>query len=270
MMFESTFKTSKVSIHYVQKYSGPDIVWCPGGDQIGKDWEEQFNFFPDFRNTSFDPRGAGKTISYQDPPWSIYTYAKDLAELIRNICAPPVILIGLSMGALIVQEMLLKYPELCKFGIAMGTTGIKSGFIHEWEEAEINLRNSGLKIPPDFSLVHYALLMYPSEVLGDDKLWEKCKPIVSKTYAERNSDVEAAMQGSTKWTYAGLQALKCTIDTGLPGLWPRFQTLRTSYLYAEVNYTHRYENNIAGSSLSEIGKINGVATAVAPKPVNIF
>ena len=46
MIFESTFKTSKVSIHYVQKYSGPDIVWCPGGDQIGKDWEEQFNFFP--------------------------------------------------------------------------------------------------------------------------------------------------------------------------------------------------------------------------------
>ena len=192
MMFESTFKTSKVSIHYVQKYSGPDIVWCPGGDQVGKDWEEQFNFFPDFRNTSFDPRGAGKTISYQDPPWSIYTYAKDLAELIRNICAPPVILIGLSMGALIVQEMLLKYPELCKFGIAMGTTGIKSGFIHEWEEAEINLRNSGLKIPPDFSLVHYALLMYPSEVLGDDKLWEKCKPIVSKTYAERNSKMLSA------------------------------------------------------------------------------
>ena len=50
----------------------------------------------------------------------------------------------------------------------MGTSGAKSGYIHEWEEAEINLRNSGIKMPPEFALVHYALLMYPSEVLGND------------------------------------------------------------------------------------------------------
>ena len=136
-MFQSNLKTANASIHYVQKFSGPDIVWCPGGDQIGEEWEEQFNLFPDFLNTSFDPRGAGKTISFKKPPWSINTYAHDLAELIKNVCDPPVIIIGLSMGALIVQEILLKFPELCRFGIAMGTSGEKSGFIHEWEEAEI-------------------------------------------------------------------------------------------------------------------------------------
>ena len=192
MMFQSNLKTANACIHYVQKFSGPDIVWCPGGDQIGEEWEEQFNLFPDFLNTSFDPRGAGKTISFKKPPWSINTYAHDLAELIKNVCNPPVIIIGLSMGALIVQEILLKFPELCRFGIAMGTSGKKSGFIHEWEEAEIKLRTSGLNLPSDFSLVHYALLMYPSEVLGDDKLWEKCKPIVSKAYSNRNSEMLSA------------------------------------------------------------------------------
>ena len=146
-MYQSSFKTKNVSIHYVQKYTGQDIVWCPGGDQTGEEWEEQFDFFKEFRNTSFDPRGAGKTISYEDPPWSINTYAQDLSKLIREVCKPPVIIIGLSMGALIVQEMLLKYPKLCKFGIAMGTSGAKTGFIHEWEEAEINLRKSGIKMP---------------------------------------------------------------------------------------------------------------------------
>ena len=96
------------------------------------------------------------------------------------------------MGALIVQEMLLKYPELCKIGIAMGTSGKKSGFIHEWEEAEINFRNNGHELPSDFSLVHYALLMYPSEVLGDDELWNKCKPIVAKAYSNRDSEMLSA------------------------------------------------------------------------------
>ena len=77
-MYQSSFKTQNVSIHYVQKYAGQDIVWCPGGDQTGEEWEEQFDFFKEFRNTSFDPRGAGKTISYEDPPWSINTFAQDL------------------------------------------------------------------------------------------------------------------------------------------------------------------------------------------------
>ena len=78
-MYQSSFKTKNVSIHYVQKYAGQDIVWCPGGDQTGEEWDEQFDFFKDFRNTSFDPRGAGKTKSYEDPPWSINTYAQDLS-----------------------------------------------------------------------------------------------------------------------------------------------------------------------------------------------
>ena len=191
-MKHSTLTTPNVSIHYVQQSSGPDLVWCPGGDQIGEEWEEQFNLFPDFRCTSFDPRGVGKTISYQKPPWSINTYATDLAILVKNVCNPPVVVIGLSMGALIVQEMLLRFPKLCRIGIAMGTSGKKSGFIHDWEEAEINFRNNGHELPSDFSLVHYALLMYPSEVLGDDKLWDKCKPIVAKAYSNRDSDMLSA------------------------------------------------------------------------------
>ena len=205
-MYQSSFKTNNVSIHYVQKYAGQDIVWCPGGDQTGEEWEEQFDFFKEFRNTSFDPRGAGKTISYEDPPWSINTYAQDLSKLIREVCKPPVIIIGLSMGALIVQEMLLKYPKLCKFGIAMGTSGAKTGFIHEWEEAEINLRKSGIKMPSEFALVHYALLMYPSEVLGDDQLWEKCKPIVEKAYSDRNSEMLSA-QWQACLEYSALEEL---------------------------------------------------------------
>ena len=43
-MYQSSFKTKNVSIHYVQKYVGQDIVWCPGGDQTGEEWEEQFDF----------------------------------------------------------------------------------------------------------------------------------------------------------------------------------------------------------------------------------
>ena len=31
--------------------------------------------------------------------------------------------------------------------------------------------------------------MYPSEVLGDDQLWEKCKPIVERAYSDRDNEM---------------------------------------------------------------------------------
>ena len=180
-------------IHYVEQGEGPEIVWLPGGDQRGEDWAAQFNAFADgFRNISFDPRGVGKTTSERAPPWTIPEFANDCAELIRAVCEPPVFVCGLSMGSLMVQELALSYPELVRVAIAMGTTAKKSGFIDEWETAEIEFRRQGGTLPPDMALAHYALLMYPSEVLGNDELWEKCKPFVASAYEERNGEMLAA------------------------------------------------------------------------------
>ncbi len=191
-MDHATFETPEVSLHWVRQGAGEDIVWCPGGDQTGEEWEEQFGFFPDYRCTSFDPRGAGRTVSHRPPPWPIATYADDLAGLIREVCAPPVVVVGLSMGALIVQEMVLSHPDLVRLGIAMGTSGAKGGFIREWEDAEVRFREAGGRLPADFALAHYALLMYPSEVLGDDALWERCRPVVEAAYGERDGAMLAA------------------------------------------------------------------------------
>ena len=191
-MEHATLNTADVSLHWVRSGAGPDIVWCPGGDQAGEEWEEQFSFFPDYRCTSLDPRGAGRTVSHRPPPWPIATYADDVAHLIREVCDPPVVIVGLSMGALVVQEMLLTWPDLVRLGIAMGTSGAKDGFLEEWEDAEIRFREAGHRLPGDFAMAHYALLMYPSEVLGDTELWERCKPVVVAAYAERDSDMLAA------------------------------------------------------------------------------
>ncbi len=158
-------------LHYLQEGEGPDIVWIPGGDQTCEIFAAQFAAFsPGFRNTSFDPRGVGKTVSKNPPPWPISVHAADCAELIQTVCEPPVVVAGLSMGALIIQELALSYPELVRIAIPMGTGGRKTGFFREWEEAEIAFAAAGGTLPADFSVAHYAALSYPSEVLGDDEL----------------------------------------------------------------------------------------------------
>ncbi len=223
-MQTGTLKTDAADVFYLQQGTGPDIVWIPGGDQTGEEWAEQMAAFPDYRNTSFDPRGAGKTVVHEPTPWPIASFAKDCAALIAEVCTPPVNLVGLSMGALIVQEMALSHPDLVRVAIAMGTSGSKAGFIHEWEDAEIRFRESGGTLPPDFAMVHYALLMYPSEVLGDDALWEKVKPIVAAAYRERDGDMLAA-QWQACLDYSAMDRLPaCTVPLHVIGFGQDMQT----------------------------------------------
>ena len=134
------FRTSGANIYYEQTGEGPDIVWLPGGDQRGRDMRWQVEGFTDFRNTTLDPRGAGETGTIDPPPWTILDLARDCAELIEARCTPPVVVAGLSMGSMMVQEVALNWPDLVRIAIPMGTAACAEGFSREWMEAEIRYR----------------------------------------------------------------------------------------------------------------------------------
>ena len=110
-----------VDLRYIQQGRGPDIVWVPGGDEVAEAWDQQFAAFNDsFRNTSFDPRGAGQTQCHTPPPWSIADFAADCAALIKAACEPPVIIVGLSMGSKITLQVALDFPELVRLAMRAG------------------------------------------------------------------------------------------------------------------------------------------------------
>ena len=185
--------TPEAKLFYIQNGAGPDIVWIPGGDSVATDWEEQFRAFEgQYRNTSFDPRGAGQTVSHREPPWLIENFAEDCAALIRAVCRPPVVLVGLSMGSLIVIQLALDHPELVRTAIAMGVSGRAEGFLMDWLKAEVEFRRQGGRLSRDFAICHYASFMYPPAVLNDPGLWAQVKPIVDRSYGERDGDALAA------------------------------------------------------------------------------
>ena len=178
--------TSGASLWYDQTGSGPDIVWLPGGDQRGSEMRWQVEGFPDFRNTTMDPRGVGETEALVGPPWSILDMARDCAELIEARCAPPVVAAGLSMGSLIVQELAINWPHLVRLAIPMGTFAVSEGFSREWMEAEIRYRRTRGNLPFDFAVTHYAAFMYPPEVLDDPELWARLRTVTEAAYGERD------------------------------------------------------------------------------------
>ncbi len=152
----AVFELPDASLFYLQEGSGLDIVWVPGGDNVAADWADQFAFFSGrFRNTSFDPRGAGQTVSRRDPPWSIADMAKDCADLNRAVCEPPVVVAGLSMGSLVTLQMALDYPELVRLAIPMGAAQKPTGFCRDWMTAEVEFRRNGGRLPLEFAVHHY-------------------------------------------------------------------------------------------------------------------
>ena len=175
-----------VSIYCLQEGDGPAIVWIPGGDGTADFWLRMMSYFPDYRSTAFDPCGAGRTVSQRPRPWTIRQFAQDCAAVIEELCEPPVVVVGVSMGALIAQQVAIDFPSLTRSVIAMGTCAKATGFCRDWMQAEIDMRRAGTRLPTDFAVAHYAGFYYPPEVLGNEKLWAECRDSLYGYFRDRN------------------------------------------------------------------------------------
>ena len=127
-------------------------------------------------------RGVGETTCARPEPWLIEDFALDVAELIRAVCDPPVVLIGLSFGAGVVQQVALDYPELLACGIAMGTGARSTGWTWDYQMAEIEWRRAGGRLDGMMAVTHYAAMYYPARVLGDRELWPKLRDELLEYY----------------------------------------------------------------------------------------
>ncbi len=171
------FEGSESSIFYEQFGDGPDIVWVSGGGGLGSDWHEfQIPYFsPRWRSTTLDNRGIGKTRCDVPLPWPVESFSNDLAELIEAVCSPPVAVVGISMGAAIVQQLALDHPELFFSGIVTGTGANSRGWGWDYQEAEIEFRRQGGRLDGMMAVTHYAATMYPARALGDRELWPRLR-----------------------------------------------------------------------------------------------
>ncbi|MGC2030345.1 MAG: alpha/beta hydrolase [Steroidobacteraceae bacterium] len=163
-------------IGYEQHGKGPDIVWISGGGGSFKDWlAYQVPAFPNYRSTLFDNRGIGETTCDQPLPWTMADFARDAVDVIRAICDPPVIVIGLSMGSLICQQLAIDFPESIRLAIAMGTAPRADGWILDYMRAEIEFRKAGHSLTGMMGLCHYLAALYPSSALGDPAMYGKLR-----------------------------------------------------------------------------------------------
>ena len=174
------FQGSEAKIFFEQTGSGPDLVWVGGGGTCGRDWQrfQTPHFDPAYRNTTYDNRGIGQTTCTAPQPWGVEDFARDLAELIRANCTPPVTLVGTSLGSGIVQQLAIDYPELVRCAVVMGTGAWSTEWGRDYQEAEIAFRQGGGRLDGMMGVTHYAAMLYPAKALGDRELWPKLRELL--------------------------------------------------------------------------------------------
>jgi pimeloyl-ACP methyl ester carboxylesterase len=197
----TTLAVDGAELFYEQTGAGPDIVWLAAGDHPGANWRASRRRVR-ARLPQHDLRRARRRLDdLRGGPRRGRSgeHARDCAALIEAACAPPVFLVGLSMGSLIATQLACTRPDLVRAALVMGTCVRKTGFIREWEEAEIALHANGAVCPATSRPPTTRLLYYPAEVLGDDELWARIRPLVAADFAAATARM-LAPSGRRAWT----------------------------------------------------------------------
>lgn len=104
-------KCHEIDIYYETYGKGRPLMLISGLSGGSWSWYEQVPFFKNhFRTIVFDNRGAGRS-SMPPGPYTIKQLAKDALCLLDNLAVDRTFALGLSMGGMIVQELVLLAPN---------------------------------------------------------------------------------------------------------------------------------------------------------------
>jgi pimeloyl-ACP methyl ester carboxylesterase len=116
---------------------------------------------------TFDNRGVAPSDS-PPPPYSVDQLVADAAGLIEHLGLERVRVAGLSLGAMITQELALARPDLLRCAVMMGTFGRQDAFRRAVIESWVELDNSGVELPRLYEVVTSAYSLFAPATLSDE------------------------------------------------------------------------------------------------------
>lgn len=121
--------TRDIQTYYERKGNGPKLLVVPG---TGSDLRQAGNFFhspiaKDFDILLYDPRGMGRS-GKPDTPYTMADYGEDAHALLQQVGWDSALVLGISFGGMIAQELALRYPSSVeKLALACTSSGGDGG-----------------------------------------------------------------------------------------------------------------------------------------------
>ena len=127
-----------LDLYYERAGAGPRLLFISG---TGGDLRVQPNVFASplakaFDLVAYDQRGLGRT-SKPDVPCSMADYADDAAALMDHLGWDDALVVGVSFGGMVAQELALRHPrKLRRLALACTSPGGEGGASYPFHEIE--------------------------------------------------------------------------------------------------------------------------------------
>jgi pimeloyl-ACP methyl ester carboxylesterase len=179
----------EVMVHHEESGTGPAVVWIPGTGLHGTSWAPQTAHFADrYRCLTVDLRGAGSTGPLD--ALTVADLAGDVAAWMDALGTGPAVVVGLSLGSAVAQELALARPDLVR---ALGLVATWSSTAREHH------------IRRHFESRVYALEKGPLDVFAQFAFWMSAPAVVDRE-PELQARVEATLAEHTSRDLAGTAA----------------------------------------------------------------
>ncbi|MFF4760329.1 alpha/beta fold hydrolase [Streptomyces sp. NPDC001292] len=160
-----------IKLSYDDHGAGEPVVMVTGTGAPGRIWRtHQVPALKraGYRAITVDNRGIAPSDLCPDG-FTLADMAADVAGLIEHLGAAPCRVVGFSLGAIIVQELLVARPELVGQAVLMATTGRTDTLLRAMTAADVELADSGIRLPPRYAAYVQALQNLSPETLSDDE-----------------------------------------------------------------------------------------------------
>ncbi|SFJ16190.1 Pimeloyl-ACP methyl ester carboxylesterase [Amycolatopsis sacchari] len=157
-----------VEIPYQDTGSGEPVVLVMGTAATGRVWHlHQVPALVNagYRVITFDNRG----VAGDETGFTIDDLVADTAALVEHLGLGPCRFAGTSMGAQVVTELALARPDLVTQAVLMATRGRSDVMRRAMHDAELELRESDVRLPARYEAVVRAMENLSPRTLNDDK-----------------------------------------------------------------------------------------------------
>lgn len=159
-----------IKLNYDDYGSGDPIVLITGSGATGKMWtphQVPALTAAGFRTITLDNRGMPPSDLCPEG-FTIDDMVADTVGLIELLGIGPCRIVGFSLGAMMVQELLLAYPDLISQAVLSATRGRTDAFRAALSTAESKLAEADLALPSHYAAVIHAIQFLSPRTQNDE------------------------------------------------------------------------------------------------------
>jgi pimeloyl-ACP methyl ester carboxylesterase len=164
-------RINDINLSFETYGTGETVLLIPGTDARGtifKAHQVPALLAAGFRAVTVDNRGVAPS-DLCEQGFTLADLVADAAGLIEHLGCGPCRVAGFSMGALVVQELLLARPDLVSRAVLMATRGRTDPLGAAHLEGELELLDRGTKLPARYAATTRVYQGFAAQTLADEE-----------------------------------------------------------------------------------------------------